>query len=180
MHLIEINIFLLGHTKLFQRDKEAFSETIATSSDFLEGEMAMNDLKCQKLLRNSEEFYRNHFAELPGITSYVFNIEIFFLCIILSFDYQFRFTQNNDWITENEKLETSKREKSERASVNTKKSICDEEKKRKKFVPFQYYATTGEADDEPSQLESESTNSTWDQKMEEVQYDSDDFDIIVY
>ena len=53
-------------------------------------------------------------------------------------------------------------------SVNAKKSSCEEEKKRKKFVPFQYYATTGEADDEPSQLESESTNSTWDQKMEEV------------
>ena len=68
-----------GRTKLFQKDIEAFSETTATASDFLEGEMAMNDLKCQKLLRNSEEFYRNHFAELPGITSYVFNNEIRFL-----------------------------------------------------------------------------------------------------
>ena len=40
--------------------------------------------------------------------------------------------------------------------------------KGKEYVPFQYYATTGEADDEPSQLESESSNTTWDQKMEEV------------
>ena len=65
---------------------EAFSETMATASDFIEGEMAMNDLKCQKLLRNSEEFYRNHFAELPGIISYVLNIEIRILRLLLSFD----------------------------------------------------------------------------------------------
>ena len=164
----------LGHTKLLQTDMEAFSETMATASDFLEGEMAMNDLKCQKLLRNSEEFYRNHFAELPGITSYVLNIEIRILRLSQSW-----ITWNNNSITENEKHEISKKEKCEKTSVYAKKSSCEEEKKRKKFVPFQYYATTGEADDEPSQLESESTNSTWDQKMEEVQYDFGNSDMII-
>ena len=88
-------------------------------------------------------------------------------------------TWNNHSITENEKHEISKKEKREKTSVYAKKSSCEEEKKRKKFVPFQYYATTGEADDEPSQLESESTNSTWDQKMEEVQYDFDNSDMII-
>ena len=78
----------LGHTKLFQRDVEAFSETVTTASDFIEGEMAMNDLKCQKLLRNSEEFYRNHFAELPGIVYHKVSIEILFL----SFNSRYRLT----------------------------------------------------------------------------------------
>merc|ERR1712080_263269 len=43
----------------------------------------------------------------------------------------------------------------------------DGQTRGKKYTPFQYYATTGENDDEPSQLNSEYTNSTWDQKMEE-------------
>ena len=58
---------ILGQKKISQRDVKVFSDTISSESDFLEGEMAMNDLKCQKMLRNSEEFYKNHFAELPGI-----------------------------------------------------------------------------------------------------------------
>ena len=64
--------------------------------------------------------------------------------------------------------ETSKRKENVKTSADEKKKNNEKDKKRKQFVPFQYYATTGEADDEPSQLDSESTNSTWDQKMEEV------------
>ena len=37
-----------------------------------------------------------------------------------------------------------------------------------KFVPFQYYATTGENSDESNQLNSEADNSSWDQKMDEA------------
>ena len=73
-------------------------------------------------------------------------------------------------ITEHDTFETSKRIESDttpKSGAKTKKS-GEKVMKGKEYVPFQYYATTGEADDEPSQLESESSNTTWDQKMEEV------------
>ena len=49
----------------------------------------------------------------------------------------------------------------------TKKPL-NERTRGKKFIPFQYYATTGEDDNETSQCNSESNKSTWDQKMEEA------------
>ena len=118
-------------------------------------------------------------VEVPAMPSSIHCIQLLIIDLHLSFNSKYRLTLNNAWITENEKHETSKREKSEKTSVSANKISSEEEKKRKKFVPFQYYATTGEADDEPSQLESESANSTWDQKMEEVQHDSDYSDNII-
>ena len=53
-------------------------------------------------------------------------------------------------------------------STNSLNKTSEEQTRKKKFIPFQYYATTGEEDNEPSQCNSESTNSTWDQKMEEA------------
>ena len=87
----------------------------------------------------------------------------------------------NIQITENDIQGASKRIGNDTIfdSTSKGKKNAENEKKGKGFIPFQYYATTGEADDEPSQLESVSSNSTWDQKMEEVQYNSDYSDIIV-
>ena len=73
-------------------------------------------------------------------------------------------------VTEHDTSESSKRIEADitpKSGAKTKKS-GEKVMKGKEYVPFQYYATTGEADDEPSQLESESSNTTWDQKMEEV------------
>ena len=131
--------------------------------------MIWNAKNCYEIPRSSTETILPSFQVL--LVTYSTLKYVFFS--------QSRITWNTYWIIENERHEISKREKSEKTSVNAKKSSCEEEKKRKKFVPFQYYATTGEADDEPSQLESESTNSTWDQKMEEVQYDSNNSDMII-
>jgi hypothetical protein len=50
----------------------------------------------------------------------------------------------------------------------TTKKPLDETTQGKKFIPFQYYATEGEEDNEKSQSNSESTKSTWDQKMDEA------------
>ena len=47
-------------------------------------------------------------------------------------------------------------------------SCSNQNKSAANFVPFQYYATTGEKDEESSQSLSEKTNSTWDQKMDEA------------
>ena len=74
------------------------------------------------------------------------------------------------FITEHDTSETQKRIEADTTPKSGAKTKKNGEKvmKGKEYVPFQYYATTGEADDEPSQLESESSNTTWDQKMEEV------------
>ena len=78
----------------------------------------------------------------------------------------------NILIIEHDIQDISKRIENDSISDSTSKGkkIIEKQKKGKEFIPFQYYATTGEADDEPSQLESVSSSSTWDQKMEEVKY----------
>ena len=47
-------------------------------------------------------------------------------------------------------------------------SVSNQNTPSTEFVPFQYYATTGEVDEESSQLVSEKAHSTWDQKMDEA------------
>ena len=55
------------------------------------------------------------------------------------------------------------------SSKNVEKRHNESGSSGKEFIPFQYYATTGEhKEDESSQQCNESTSSAWDQKMEEV------------
>ena len=55
------------------------------------------------------------------------------------------------------------------SSKNAEMRLNEKDSSGKKFIPFQYYATTGEHnEDESSQHGNESTSSAWDQKMEEV------------
>ena len=122
------------------------------------------------MLRNSEEFYRNHFAELPG--NVVINKMIVIPMAIKNCKIKIQDSIQNILTIEHDIQDISKRIENDSISDSTskgKKNI-EKQKKGKEFIPFQYYATTGEADDEPSQLESVSSSSTWDQKMEEVKY----------
>ena len=55
------------------------------------------------------------------------------------------------------------------SSQNAEMRLNEKDSSGKEFIPFQYYATTGEHnEDESSQHGNESTSSAWDQKMEEV------------
>ena len=63
---------------------------------------------------------------------------------------------------------TSKEHDSNRIKEEKLHKELDHQSSGNEFVPFQYYATTGEKDEETSQLLCESNNSTWDQKMDEV------------
>ena len=55
------------------------------------------------------------------------------------------------------------------SSKSAEKRLNEKDSSANEFIPFQYYATTGEhKEDESSQQCNESTSSAWDQKMEEV------------
>ena len=55
------------------------------------------------------------------------------------------------------------------SSKSAEKRLNEKDSSANEFIPFQYYATTGEHnEDESSQHGNESTSSAWDQKMEEV------------
>ena len=55
------------------------------------------------------------------------------------------------------------------SSKNAEMRLNEKDSSGKEFIPFQYYATTGEHNEvESSPHGNEPTSSAWDQKMEEV------------